>query len=97
MITKVKLLLGISDNYQNELLEVLIDNAKSFAVSYCRLNEYNSNLDSAVTRMVIEDYNRMGGEGTDNQTFSGMSESYADDYSEQTYKLLNRFRKIKLI
>lgn len=97
MLERIKLLLNINDNYKNNLLNELIDNAKSFAVSYCRLAQYNSNLDFAVVRMVIEDYNRIGGEGIDNQSFSGMSETFANNYSEQVFSILRKYRRIKVI
>ena len=97
MITKVKLLLGITDTYQDNLLELLIDNAKSFAVSYCRLGAYTTKLDNIIPRMVVEDYNRMGGEGTDNQSFGGLNETYATDYSDQVYSMLKAYRRIKIL
>lgn len=97
MLGYIKLLLNINDNYKDDLLNLLIDNAKSFAVSYCRLDEYNSKLDVAVVRMVIEDYNRIGGEGTDSQSFSGMSETFANNYSEQVFSVLKRYRKIQVL
>ena len=44
MLEKIKLLLGISDedNSKDDLLELLISNAKDYAVSFCGYGEYNS-------------------------------------------------------
>lgn len=99
MLEKIKILLGIADEdaSKDELLNLLISNAKAFAISFCGYDEYTSKLDAVVMKMVLEDYNRMGAEGISSRSFSGVSESYSDDYSTGIYTLLKRFKKVILL
>lgn len=99
MLEKLKLLLGIaeSDDSKDELLELLISNAKTFAISFCGYDEYTNKLDTVVLKMVLEDYNRLGSEGIASRSFSGISENYSDDYSVGIYTLLKRFKKVILL
>jgi hypothetical protein len=47
--------------------------------------------------MVIEKYNRMGSEGTTSQSSSGVSASYDSFYSDKIVRMLNKFRKVKMV
>ena len=51
-------------------------------------------MDGLLAAMVMEDFNRMGNGGLANQNFSGVSESYNQDYSEQVYRQLRRHRRL---
>lgn len=99
MLDKIKLLLGISpaELAKDELLELLIDMAKEEAVEYCHLEVYSSKLDTAVIKMVVQNYNRIGSEGVAAQSFSGVSESYVEGYAADIISLLNKSRKIRLL
>ena len=99
MLEKIKLLLGISDedNSKDDLLELLISNAKDYAVSFCGYDEYNSQFDIIVMKMVVEDYNRLGSEGISSKSFNGISESYVEDYSAGILNSLRRWKKVILL
>ena len=97
MLDKLKLLLGITDDEQDELLYLLISLGKDEAYNYCNLPEYNSKLDGAVLQMVIERYNRIGSEGATAQTSSGVSMTYDSFYSDKVRWMLNKHRKVKMI
>lgn len=97
MIDKIKALLNIQDTSKDALLEVLIDDAKAFVLVYCNIDAYITDLDSIVIRMVLESYNKLGAEGISNRNYSGISESYTNDYSPAIYKQLNLYRRIRLI
>ena len=97
MLDKIKLLLNILDDTQDELLQVLISLCKDEAYTYCNLEEYNSKLDGAVIQMVIERYNRIGSEGATQQSSSGVSMTYDSFYSEKVRWMLNKQRKVKMI
>jgi hypothetical protein len=47
--------------------------------------------------MVIQDYNRMGAEGLNSESYSGVSFNYQATYSEDIMKQLRRYRKIGVI
>ena len=94
MLDKLMILLGISANDdKEELLELLIKNAKAFATFYCNLPEYSSDMDFIIIKMVVEDYNKLGSEGLNSRSFSGVSESYIDGYSEAVLSQLKMFSK----
>lgn len=97
MLDKLKLLLGITDDEQDELLATLISLCKDEAYVYCNLPEYNSKLDGVVLQMVIERYNRIGSEGAITQTSSGVSMTYDSFYSDKVRWMLNKNRKVKMI
>ena len=97
MLDKIKLLLNILDDTQDELLQVLISLCKDEAYTYCNLPEYNVKLDGAVIQMVIERYNRIGSEGATQQSSSGVSMTYDSFYSEKVRWMLNKNRKVKMI
>lgn len=97
MLDKLKLLLNIPDDTQDELLQVLISLCKDEAYTYCNLPEYNTKLDGAVIQMVIERYNRIGSEGATQQSSSGVSMTYDSFYSEKVRWMLNKNRKVKMI
>ena len=97
MLDKIKLLLNILDDTQDELLQVLISLCKDEAYTYCNLPEYNAKLDGAVIQMVIERYNRIGSEGATQQSSSGVSITYDSFYSEKVRWMLNKNREVKMI
>lgn len=97
MLDKIKLLLNILDDEQDELIATLIALCKNEAYVYCNLPEYNEKLDGAVIEMVIERYNRIGSEGATQQSSSGVSMTYDSFYSEKVRWMLNKNRKVKMI
>ena len=97
MLDKIKLLLGITDDTKDEMLLVMINMAKNYAVVYCNLYEYDSKLDSIVIEMVIERYNRVGTEGVREITSSGTKETYISGYSTNIMRQLMKYRKVKCV
>lgn len=98
MLEKIKLLLSrADDDTADELLNTLISMCKEEAYIYCNLLEYDDKLDFIVVSMVIEKYNRMGSEGTTSQSSSGVSASYDSFYSDKIVRMLNKFRKVKMV
>lgn len=95
-VDSIKILLK-NKVYSDELIESLIDNAKQFAKTYTGQKYIDEKFDSIITRIVLEDYNKLGAEGIQSQSVAGASESYNDDYSEQIYRQLKRFRKVRFI
>ena len=98
MLEKIKLLLNkMNDDSADELLNTLISMCKEEAYIYCNLPTYTTDLDLAVVSMVIEKYNRIGSEGTTSQSSSGVSASYDSFYSDKVVRMLNKFRKVKMV
>lgn len=97
MLEKIKLLLNLQNDLQDELLVTLISLCKEEAYNYCSLPEYDSKLDFIVIQMVIERYNRIGSEGATSQSSSGVSMNYDSFYSDKVVRLLNKYRKVKML
>ena len=97
MLDKIKILLNIQDDAQDELLSALMGLCREEAYVYCNLPAYNEKLDFVVIQMVIERYNRIGSEGTTSQSSSGVSADYDSFYSDKVVRLLNKYRKVKTV
>lgn len=97
MLDKIKILLNIQDDAQDELLSTLMGLCREEAYIYCNLPAYSEKLDFVVIQMVIERYNRIGSEGTTSQSSSGVSANYDSFYSDKVVRLLNKYRKVKTV
>lgn len=97
MLDKIKILLGLTDDSKDELLNVLIGLCKDEAIDFCNLKEYSKKLDSAIIAMVIERYNKMGTEGISSVSTNGINESYENGYSEIVLSKLRKNRKVKCV
>lgn len=95
MVSKLKLLLSLTDDTQDDLISLLVEMAKEEAVTFCHLDEYDTKLDQVVMKMVIQNYNKIGNEGFNSSSFGGvMTEQYMNGYSEDVLTNLRRFRKL---
>ena len=92
-VDRTKKLIGEPATGRETALQYLIDAAAAFAKDYCHIENVDG-MDGLLTAMVMEDFNRMGNGGLANQNFSGVSESYNQDYSEQVYRQLRRHRRL---
>lgn len=97
MLSKIKLLLNISDGSKDALLNELIDNAEEYVANYCNNVNAAGSLSGAIVQMVVQDYNRIGAEGLNSESYSGASFNYQTEYSEDIMKQLRRYRKIGVI
>ena len=93
MLEKVKILLGISDDTKDDLLTLLIEQATPEAVT----NSHQDNaeaLTTATSQLVVYNYNRIGTEGLDSESYTGASYSYSADYPDAIMRILKSKRKI---
>lgn len=97
MLERIKLLLNITDESKDALLNELIDNATEFATNYTNNEAAIDSLNGTIIAMVIYDYNRMGTEGLTSENYSGVSFGYASGYSDDIMKQLKKYRKVKVI
>ena len=93
MLENIKLLLGISSTEKDNLLTLLIQQAEDEAKDFTHREDV-CELQSTIERMVVYNYNRIGTEGLNSESYSGTSYNYASDYPEQILKMLKRYRKI---
>lgn len=89
MLEDLKLLLGLSDDSKDELLELIIKQAQTFAKAYTGLESLTPALKTCIVKMAIIDYNRLGTEGLDSESYSGTSYNYSTGYPEFVIQLLD--------
>ena len=97
MLKKIKTLLNITDDSQDNLLNLLIALCSDEAMAYCNLNHSIPELETPIIYMVVERYNKIGSEGLDNINTNGITENYIINYSDNILNKLKRYRKMKVI
>ena len=75
------------DRIEHEALDMILPKYISKAI-------YDNKLDTVVINMVIEKFNRIGNEGVNSVNYSGVSESFIDDYSTPIVRQLKRHRRL---
>lgn len=92
MEEKLKLLYPSVDD---DVIELVIEQAQSYVLDYCNIDEIPEALESVVLDMCKQDLNRLRGEGLSNESAGGSSVSYEQDYTPQVYKRLKKHKRIK--
>ena len=97
MLDKLKLMLGITDNTKDTLLNLILDIVIQEFLDYTNRDDIPDGANAVALQMAVIQYNRIGSQGLASQGYSGVSESYIDGYPENIRKQLNRYRKMKAI
>lgn len=87
-LEKLKKLTGEKDE---ELLQILVEDATAWVLAYTNRTRLVSGLDKTVRDLAVIALNRMGTEGEAARTGSGESYTF-DDAPRQIYDVLNRYR-----
>lgn len=87
-LEKLKKLTGEKDE---ELLQILMEDATAWVLAYTNRTRLVSGLDKAVRDLAVVALNRMGTEGESARTGSGESYTF-NDAPKQIYDTLNRYR-----
>ncbi len=94
MLDNIKMLLGLTDDdSKDELLMLLIERCINEAKNYTH-NDSIVNYENVINDMVVYSYNRLGTEGLNSETYSGVKFDYASDYPESILRQLRSHRKI---
>ena len=84
-IDTLRTLLQISDSSQDILLTALIEQCEE---EYLRRTHQDEADENIVNAMVVEKFNKLGNEGVQSMSYSGISESFESDYSETVQRLI---------
>lgn len=87
----------LTNSNNTDVLNLLINQCKLIATDYCNLEKYDEKLDEVVKVMVCERFNKLSADGISSQSYSGISESYTDDFSPMIYKSLRKHRKLRTV
>ena len=87
-IERVQTLTGEKDE---DLIEILLDDAEAFVLSYTNRTRLKTGLEKAVRDLAVIALNRMGTEGEKARSEGGENYTF-DDAPKQIYDTMNRFR-----
>lgn len=93
-LDSLKTILQINDNSQDALIELLVDMCEE---EYLSRTHQEEPVESIVNLMVVEKYNKLGNEGMTSAGYSGISESFESDYSEQVQKLIRAKTRLVML
>lgn len=96
MLDKIKVCLS-NNTYTDDLINLFIEDTITEVKVYCNREDIDTELESAIRRIVIIKLNRINSEGLSSQSFSGVSESFIDGYPQDIVSILNRKRKLKTL
>ena len=94
MLEDIKLLLGISDDSKDSLLNLLLQQSIDYAKTYTHRQDV-SVLISIIEQIVVYRYNRIGTEGLTSESYSGLSYHYTEDIPTELVKQLNKYRLLR--
>lgn len=95
MLEKIKMLLGLTgSNDKDELLTYLIQNAQDEAINYCHTDDIYD-LENCICQMVVYNFNMIGSENLNSESYSGVNYSYRSDYPETIIRQLKAHRKVR--
>ena len=80
LLNRVKVLLGITNNDNEELLREIIDITESKILNYIDKTELPKELEFVLVELSIQRYNRIGSEGIASESIDGKSVSYETDF-----------------
>lgn len=83
IIEQVKALLGISDNLQDDLLEVIRELTEAHFNAYSGQSLIPRSLEFIIVEVMVKRFNRIGSEGMKSQKVEGLTVDFAiDDFLE---------------
>lgn len=88
------MLLGLTSTDKDELLTYLIQNAQDEAINYCHTDDIYS-LENCICQMVVYNFNMLGSENLNSESYSGVNYSYRSDYPDSIIRQLNSHRKVR--
>lgn len=99
-LTKVKLLLSISDTLQDALIELLLEDSEARLLSYINqdgagLAAYPQEMSWLLREVAIRRFNRIGDEGKKSSSESDVTATWSDDDVADYAVYLKRYRNKK--
>ncbi|AXY24910.1 phage head-tail adapter protein [Suicoccus acidiformans] len=87
----VKLLLGIKDAEQDELIKLIENLTVSHFVAYINKELVPPECDFIITEVMVKRFNRIGSEGLTNQSVEGLSQTFSAHDFEEYDTFLSRY------
>lgn len=93
IIEQVKTLLDISDNLQDNLLEVIQKLTEAHFGAYTGLYEVPNELEFIIVDVIVKRFNRLGAEGMKSQGMEGLTMSFSVNDFEEYSDVFKRYYK----
>ena len=90
-MTELEKLKKITGEKDEELLQLLLEDAETFVLSYTNRTHIVTGLEKAVRDLAVIALNRMGTEGEKSRSEGGESYTF-DDAPKQIFDTMNRYR-----
>ena len=82
IIEQVKVLLGIEDNLQDNLLSIIQDLTEAHFKAYSKQDEIPDKLSFIIVEVVVKRFNKLGSEGLSSQSVEGLNMRFnLDDFA----------------
>lgn len=94
LLSKLKLKLGITDNSQDDLLNLYLEDAKDTILELTHLDELPESLLSTQIELAIVLYNKAGIEGQTSHSEGGISRSFEEGIPESIMKKIRASRRL---
>ncbi|MDU3412622.1 phage head-tail connector protein [Clostridium sp.] len=96
-LEKLKIRLGISDNSEDALLNMLLEDAEGEILDFCNRDILPVKVEALQRELAIIYYNRLGSEGESSRSEGGVSVSYSTEIPGNIKSRLLAFRRLKLV
>jgi len=97
MLENIKLVLDIDNVLKDKLLIYLIKSESTKVMTYTNNLVILPEMESLVEELVIIRYNKLGSEGLQSESYSGISQTFIQDIPEAIKSQLNKYRRLKTI
>jgi len=97
MLENIKILLGINDDIKDNLITILINKSIRKALDYCNILELPTDMEGIIEELVIISYNRLGSEGLQSESYSGISQTFISDIPDDIKRQLNAYKRLKTL
>ena len=94
-MTEIEKLKKLTRESDEDLLSLLLEDAKDFVLSYTNRTKIVSGLQKTVRDLAVIALNRMGTEGESGRSEGGESYSF-NDAPKQIYDVLNKYRLVRI-
>ena len=96
-LEKLKIRLEIKDTTQDELFNMVLEDAETEILDYCNRDVLLPRMLGLQRELAIVYYNRLGSEGESSRSEGGVSVSYSTDIPENIKRRLNSSRRLKAV
>ena len=94
-LEKIKIRIG--SDVDDNLLEILLEDAEYEILDYTNRTELLPKMEGLQRELAIEYYNRQGSEGETSRSEGGVSVSYSTDIPEKMKSRLSAYRRLKAV